>query len=407
MPKEQNIITAIDIGSETIKGMVAQKKRGKKEIEVLSRISVPSEEVRKGVVADEDVVSEKIFQVVSRMRAQLKPRKLKNAYINIGDSRVESRRGKGAVAISRADQKVSRDDIERVLEEAKNIGFTYKQSNREIIDIMPVEFSVDGESGLKDVEGMTGIKLEADALAICVFSPYLRRLIDTAMGGDLEIAEVIPSPILSAEAVLSPQEKELGSVVVDIGAQTTGIAVYEEKSLIHVAILPVGSANISQDIAIALQADIEVAEQIKRKFGSYIFQNKRKKEKISINEKQTFVFDSASVVKAGKARVAEIFKLVQKELKKISRHESLPAGVVLTGGGSKLPGLVNFVKKELKLPVKRGVPRGFVGLEEDPCYSVLCGAIIRGLQEQDENGHSASTGLASKIKKIFSIFIPN
>jgi cell division protein FtsA len=406
MSREQNIITALDIGSETIKGMVAQKRKDRKEIEVLSLITVPSEGIRKGVVIDMEAVSEKVYQVITKMRAEVKPYKIKKAYINIGDSRVEAKKGRGAVAISRADQKVSAEDQERVLEEAKNIGFSYDHSNREVIDALAIEFSVDGESGLKDVEGMKGIKLEAEALVICVFSPYLKRLIDAVIGGEAEIAEIIPSPILAAEAVLTPQQKELGVVVVDIGAQVTSIAVYEEKCLIHLAVLPVGSANISRDIAIALQTDIEIAEQIKRKFGSHIFQNKRKKEKINIKDKEDFVFDSAKMVKAGRARVAEIFRLVQKELKKISRHDSLPAGLVLTGGGANLSGITKFAKKELKLPVMQGVPHGFIGIEEDPCLSVLCGAIIKGFQEQEKNGSTGGLNIFSRIKKFFRVFVP-
>ena len=407
MAKEQNIIAAIDIGSETIKGMVAQKKKDREEIEVLALVTVPSEGIRKGVVVDLDVASAKISQVITKMKTKAKPFKIKEVYINIGDSRIEAKRGRGAVAISRADQKVSSEDIERVLEEARNIDFAYNHGNREVIDTLPIDFSVDGESGLKDVEDMKGIKLEVDAIAICVFSPYLKRLIDAVAAEDgIEIAEVVPSPILMAEAILTSQQKELGVVAVDIGAETTSIAVYEEKRLIHLAILPIGSANISRDIAIALQADIEIAEQIKRKFGSHIFQNKRKKEKITIDPKKSFIFDSAEVVKAGRARVTEIFKLVQKELKKISKAEALPAGIVLTGGGSSLPGMVKFAKKELGLPAKQGIVRDFIGIEQDPSLSVVCGAVLRGFKDAEEGRKSSSLDIISKIKKILRIFIP-
>jgi cell division protein FtsA len=403
MARSNIIISALDIGSGSIKGIIAQKRRDREEIGVLSQVCIPSEGVKRGVVLDSDLVSERIIQALAKLRGEVKPQRFKEIFVNIGGSHIVSKLGHGAVAISRADQKVSPDDVERVIEEAKAINLT---SNQEILDIFPEEFIVDSEAGLKDVIGMKGIKLEVNALALCVFSPYLQKLIGAILAAELEIAEIIPSPLAAAKSLLSPQQKELGTVLVDIGAETTGVAVYEDKNLIHLAVLPVGSAHITRDIAIAVQADIDVAEEIKKKFGTYIFQNKRKKEKINIGKGELFVFDTKKLVKAGRARVAEIFNLVSKELKKINKQEALPAGVILTGGGSKLPGIVNFVKKELKLPVRKGVPKGFIGLEEDPSYSVLCGLIMKGIEEQ--NGHPSvlDRGVGSKIKRLFRIFIP-
>jgi len=400
--RSNNIITALDIGSGTIKGMVAQKKRDQGIVAVLSFASVVSDGVKRGVVMDSGLVAEKIVQVLARLKGEIKPHRLKEILANIGGSHIIAKPGHGAVAISRADQKVSPDDIERVIEEAKNISLS---SNQEILEIFPQQFIVDSEPGLQDVIGMRGIKLEVDALAVCGFSPYVKKLIDAVLSAGLEIADVVPSPLAAAEALLTPQQKELGVAVVDIGAETTDLAIYEDKNLIHLAVLPIGSAHITRDIAIALQADINVAEEIKKKFGSYIFQNKRKKEKITIG-KDVFVFDSSKLVKAGRARVAEIFNLVLKELKKVNRQGALPAGVILTGGGSKLPGIVNFIKKELKLPAKRGAPKGFVGLEEDPSLSVLCGLATKGLNEEEAGSSILNTGIGSKLKRLFKIFIP-
>ena len=406
MARNNNIITAIDIGSYSIKGIVARTSGDNKEIAVLSYVNVPSIGLRRGVITDTEIVSEKINQVLDRMKNEIKPQKIKEVFINIGGPRVTSQMSHGAVAISRADQKVSHDDKMRVVEEARSISLNY---NREVLDIFPKEFVVDSETGLKDVVGMKGIKLEVQALVVSVFSLYLQKLVDTVLSADVEVAGVIPSALAASEALLTDQQKELGSTVVDIGAETTSIVVFEDKSLIHLAILPIGSAHITRDIAIALQADIDVAEAIKKKFGFYIFQNRNRKEKIIIDKQEPFIFDTKKMIKAGRARVVEIFDLVNKELKKIDKQESLPAGVIITGGGSKIPGLISFVKKELKLPIKRGIVKKFIGIEEDASNSVVCGLIMTGIGREEKEQSAKSGKLISKFKRVIKalkIFVP-
>jgi cell division protein FtsA len=394
------IICALDIGSSSIKGMVAQKRRDAKEIEVLSFQKVPSFGVRKGMVIDSDKVCEKISKLKTLLQEGL-AKNIKDVYVNIGGYHIFVKNTHGAVAISRADQKVSREDIERVIEESRSISLPF---NKEILEVIPKEFIIDGEGGIKDPFNLKGIKLEVESLAICAFSPYVKNLIDAVLCSDLEVAELIPSPLASAQAVLTPQQKELGVALVDIGAGSTGIAVFEEGSLIHLAILPVGSSHISNDIAIALQTEIEIAEKIKLKFGEYIFKKSRKKEKIEIGPNRSLSFSLSKIAKAGKARVAEIFGLIKKELKKISKADSLPAGVVLTGGGASLPGIVDFAKKELALPARIGVPKGFVNLKPNPSLSVLCGLVLKGLENEEEGPKKRA--FLQKIRKIFKSFMP-
>lgn len=403
MFRKNNLISAIDIGSSSIKGLVVSKKQETGRLEALSQISVPSQGVRRGVVSDPELVAEAINEVVTKMRAEIRPQNFRSIQVGISGTHIFAKNGHGAVAISRADQKVSQDDIERVKEEAKNVNLSF---NQEILDIFPKEFSVDKEVGLKDVLGMKGIKLEVEAIAICGLSHYIQKSVDALLGAGLEMSEMIVSPLAGARAVLTPQQMDLGVALVDIGAQTTGIAVFEEKSLIHLAFLPVGSANISRDIAIALQADIDIAEQIKLKFGSYIFKNKTKKEKIALDKESFFTFDTKKMVRAGKARVVEILSLVNKELKKINRQGGLPAGIVLTGGGAKLPGIIDFTKKQLGLPVKLGVPTTIVGLEEDPSLSVVAGLVTPYSTEKIGEGSDNSRGIKILLEKLISIFKP-
>jgi len=258
---KNNIITALDLGSHSIKAIAVQKRKEGDGFSVLSWNANVSDGIKRGVIMDSDIVTEKINQTFTKIKAQTRPQKISEVFVNVAGPHIISHTGHGAVAISRADQKVSQEDVQRVLDEAKAINLS---SNQEILDVFPKEFIVDQETGLKDVIGMKGIKLEVEALALCVFSPYLQKVVDSVLNSDLQIGEIVPSPIAAADVLLNPQQKELGVVVIDIGAETTGIAVYEEKNLIHVAVLPVGSAHITRDIAIALQADIEIAEKIKK-----------------------------------------------------------------------------------------------------------------------------------------------
>jgi cell division protein FtsA len=400
------LINAIDIGSSSIKGMVAVKRAESKTIEVLSYHSIPSFGLRKGMVIDPNKVCEKVTQVKSLLEEE-SGKKIKEAYVNIGGYHIFVKSGHGAVAISRADQKVSQEDIDRVIEEARSISLPF---NKEILEVHPREFTIDGESGIKNPLDLKGIKLEVETLIVCAFSPYVKNLIDAILCSDLEIIDMVPSPLASAEAVLTPQQKELGVALVDIGAGSTGIAVFEEETLIHLAILPVGSSHISNDIAIALQTDIDVAEKIKLKFGDYVFKKSNKKEKIELAPNEIFTFSTKKLAKAGKARVSEIFDLIKKELKKISKSDTLPAGIVLTGGGSKLPGIVEFAKKELSLPVRIGMPKNFIGLKADPSNSVLCGLILKGMKEEEEKPGGFEIKIPSKLRKIlrkiFRTFLP-
>jgi len=392
-------VGAIDIGSSTIKGMIAKKQNGSQQIEVLSFKSLASSGVRKGMVVDSNKVCEKISELKKLLEKESQKR-LKEVFVNIGGHHIFVKNTHGAVAISRADQKVSQEDIERVIENSRSISLPF---NKEVLEVIPKQFIIDGEGGIKDPLNLKGIKLEVESLAICAFSPYVKNLIDAVLGADLEIAEIVPSPLAASLSVLGPQQKELGVALVDIGAGTTSIAVFEEGNLIHLAILPVGSSHISNDIAIALQTEIEIAERIKLKFGEYIFKKSRRKEKIEIEPNKFFSFSVNKMAKAAKARVSEIFSLVRKELKKISKADSLPAGVVLTGGGADLPGIVEFAKKELSLPVKKAAPKNFVNLKTDPSLSVLCGLVLKGFTEEtvlDEEN------LLHRVKKIFRKFLP-
>ncbi|MBZ9572301.1 cell division protein FtsA [Patescibacteria group bacterium] len=409
MPKTY-LLTGLDIGTGKIKTLVAQKKSGEENLEVLGKAEEISAGVRKGVVIGIEKVA-RIIPLVFKKVEEISNKKINSVYANIGGSHISLTSSHGLVSVSRADQKISQEDIERVIQAAQTLSLP---SNREILDVFPKGFIINGEKGIKEPLGMEGVRLETEVLVLCGFSPYLKNLTKAVLNSGFQIDDLVLSPLASARAVLTSREKELGVALLDIGAGTTGLAVFEEGDLIHTTILPIGSAHITNDIAIGLKTDIDTAEGIKLEFGSCLLKKTtkktfpRRKEKIEvISEKEPLIFSKKMLVGIIEARVSEIFGEINKELKKIARKELLPGGVVLTGGGAKLPKIVDLAKKELKLPARIGTPQGFFPSQEDPALSVVCGLVLLGADLESEGpSFSFGKGIISKLKKIFKIFIP-
>jgi len=394
------LITGLDIGTSKIKVLVAgENKEGK--LELISRFEENSEGIRRGIIINAEKISNfliNLFQKISEETGQ----KINSVYINLGGSHLFATPSRGLVSVSRADGKISDEDTQRVVQAARAINLS---SNKEIFDAIVKEFIIDGERGIKEPLSLQGVRLETEILALGGFSPYLKNTKEAVLDADLEILDMIPSPIAAARAVLSEKQKELGVLLLDIGAGTTGISVFEEGNLLHLAVLPIGSANITNDIAIGLKTDVEMAEKIKIEFGSAIFKGKNVRQRIDIGEEEPLIFYQKFLNKIIQDRISEIFEEVNKELKKIGKEKLLPAGIVLTGGGARLPKLVELAKEKFHLPSRLGKPRGILGLEEDLGLATVCGLVLLGADLEGKTSESKER-IWSKIKKAFKIFIP-
>jgi len=408
-----NIIVGLDIGTSNIKMLVATRKKNEEKLEVVSQVQEPSFGMRKGIVIDPDKVSRTIQILASRVRAE-SDCKVDSVYVNIGGSHIFSNSSRGKISVSRADRKISEEDVKRVLQDAQTFSLP---SNKDILEVFPKEFIIDGEGGVKDPVGMQGFVLEAEIFSLAAFSPFKNNLTQAVLEANLQISDILPSPLASANSVLTPKQKELGVALLDMGAGTSQLAVFLEGNLIHLSVFPLGSANITNDIAIGLKTDIDTAEAIKIKSGSCAARSSGKKiamksvEKIEIEGEGTLVVSHKMLARIIEARVTEIFGEVQKQLKEISKNNLFPAGVVLTGGGSNLPGLVALAKKQLKLPCRIGKPMGFANLDDDPSFATVCGLVLRendfGKGNFSQNKISSfAGGLGNKAKKIFKIFLP-
>ena len=396
------IITGLDIGTATIKILVCQKKPKKSQLEVLAQIKEISSGIRKGIIIDPKEVS-KIIQSILKKAQDISKEKIKSVLVNVGGAHIFFANSHGLISVSRADQKISQEDIERVLQAAQTFSFP---KNIEILSVIPREFIIDGQKGIKEPLGLKGVRLEVEASILGGFSPYLKNLTKAVLDSGLQIDDLILNPLASAQAVLTPREKEKGVLLLDIGTGTTGLVVFEEDELVYTTIFPIGSAHITNDIAVGLKCDLDTAEEIKLEYGALFFKGPDKKKKIETVEGETLIFSSKMLSRIIEARVKEIFEVVNKELKKINRQGKLPAGVVLTGGGAKLPRIKELAKKELRLYCRIGFPQGFSPSLEDPELATVAGLVLMGSETEFEKSSSFFGGMISKLKKFFKIFLP-
>ncbi|MCH7828862.1 cell division protein FtsA [Patescibacteria group bacterium] len=399
---KQRTLAALDIGTKSLKMAVAEVGEDG-ALEILGVAEEPSFGVRKSVVVRPEETTKHI-EILVRRAEQMTSSRIEEVSVSLGGSRLFAVSSHGLVAVSRADGNISKEDVDRVLQAAQTFSLS---QNQEILEVYPTQYVVDGEQGIREPIGMKAVRLETDIIAVCLFSPDLKNLTDAVLEAGLEIVGVVPSPLAAATAVLSPQEKEMGVAVVELGAGTTSLAVFEEGDLKHIAVLPVGAENITHDIAIGLRIEHDLAERIKTEFGTASLIKGKRMEKIELGSGETFTFSSKFVTHIIEERVKEILQLLNKELKKLGKQGQLPGGVVLCGGGAKLPKIAEFAKKELKLSAKVGSPRGLTTSKEDPAFLGVFGLLVDAAKEQESGGKIQKPArVAGFLKRLFKSFIP-
>ena len=360
---KDNIIAGLDIGSTFIRLVVGQKIAGptEDELQIIGVVSVPTAGVSRGIVNSIEETTSSISACLEKAE-RLVGVPISRVWVGINDPHIKCERSKGVVAVGRSDGEISEADVTRAIEAAQTLAVPV---NYEILHVIPIKFSVDNQADIKDPIGMTGIRLEVETLIVQGLSTQIKNLTKAIYRTGLEIEDLVLSPLAAAEAVLSSKQKELGVALVNLGSSTTSLAVYEERNLIHTAILPIGAEHITADIAIGLRCPINLAERIKREYGEATPEDLSKKDEVDISQlvREEEVNDDISfisrkyVAEIINARVDEVFEKVDNEFKKIDRSGMLPAGVIFVGGGAELDGLVESAKKKLRLPAAVGVAK--------------------------------------------------
>ena len=410
-----NLIGGLDIGSNSVRMAVGQligKEGGNVELQILGAAEFPSEGVQRGVVSSiEDVVSS-ISACLERVERMVGV-PIDSVWVGISGLHILSQSSKGVVAVSKANSEITEEDISRAMEAARSIATPL---NYEVLHVLPRHYTVDGQAGIKDPTSMTGVRLEVDTQIILGSSSQIKNLTKAVYRAGLDIEDLVLFILATSEVVVTKRQKELGVMVVNLGGSTTGMAVFEEGDLIHTAIMPIGSQNITNDIAMGLRISVDLAERVKIEYGDCKPDLTLKKDEIDLFDlgaleheilKKKFLGEIIS------ARMEEILQKVDDELRKIQRSGLLPAGVVFTGAGAKLPGLVELAKKVLRLPANVGYPLNLVSVTDkvnDLGFATAVGLVKWGSEMRGEHEYKSGSknisAVSRQLKKWLKALIP-
>jgi len=430
------IVAGIDIGTSKICTIIASVSPETDRVNVIGVSSHESAGLRKSQIVDiEDAINSITESVEAAER--MAGLSLSKVFVTIGGSHIESQNSKGVVAVSEPEGEIIPEDVTRVIEAARAVSMP---ASREIIHVIPREFMVDSQAGIKDPIGMTGVRLEAEAHIVTASSTASRNLTKCISEIGIDIESQVFAGLASAQSTISDTERELGVVLVDIGAGSTSICVFAEGSLAHSAVLPIGARNITNDLAIGMRVSLASAETIKKSLGQTPIKvvptdnaedrekriaRKRKEDELDLTKlglKEDIRAASRKTLTEGiiRPRLNEIFQMVGRELKKSGYGGATPAGVVLTGGGAETVGIIDACKRTLSLPTRLGVPQGLSGLIDEieaPAYAASVGliqfAVSNGAKGGAGNFGSAvgssrfsGKGLLQKMTAFAKSFLP-
>lgn len=416
MASHSDIITGLDIGSSSIRLTVAQ--RGHEgQLQIVAAVTVPTEGVNRGTITSIDDATSALSAAKEKAE-RISGFNLDSVWVGISGPHILTSTSRGVVAVGKANGEIEETDINRALEAARAVA---SPPNYEILHAIPRSFTVDGQSGLKDPVGMSGIRLEVETTIIQGLTTQLKNLTRVVERAGFRISGIVLSVLAAAESHVTERQRELGTVVVNIGGSTTSVAVFEEGDLLTAQVLPIGSEHITADIAIGLRTSLDVAEEVKLNYGTAYVKDVGKREDIDLSEFGSSEDENVSrkyVAEIIEARAEEILDKVDGVLKKVDRSGMLPAGIVFVGGGAKLPGLIDLAKKRLRLPVSLGKPKAdfmsALDTVNDLSFASSLGLVLWGDEATKDNrrgrgsifGSKPMSGALETVKSWFSSLLP-
>ncbi len=401
MPKNSYIV-GLDIGTKKVAAIIGEITDDKK-IEIIGIGTADSRGLRKGVVVNLEATVNAIkkAQEEAELMAGVE---IDSAFVGISGAHIKSFNSRGVIAVSGKNREITPEDIERVVEQSKAVSIP---PDREIIHIIPQEFLVDEQDGIKDPLGMSGIKLEVNVHIVTSATTSIQNLRTCIERAGIEIEQIVLNQIAASTSTLTHDEMELGVGLIDMGGGTTEIAIFERGSLWYTSIIPIGGDNFTNDIAVGLRTPIPEAEKIKKKFGCVSSPLLDEQETVEIPSvgrgKKPRILSRQLLADIIQPRAEEIFRLVDNDIKRMGYEKSLNSGIVLTGGTALLEGLEEVAEETFDLPVRRGDPSGIGGLAErvnTPDYSASVGLILYGYNKLKEKALSKDRkrSLWAKVK---------
>ncbi len=396
MHKSNSHFVGIDVGTSAVRVVVGKLDTDDSIVPtIIGASSVSNRGMRKGVVIHPEEVSNAVAAAIDDAE-RTSGVSIKAASVSVNGGHLIGLNSKGVVAISSASREISVDDRLRAEEAATVVQLP---ANREILQVFARNYHVDGQENIKDPVGMRGVRLEVDTHIVTSASPALRILDQVFQHSGVHENSHIVAGFAASEAVLTRDQKESGTVLVDIGAGTTNVVVFEEAEVQHVAVIPMGGVHITNDLAIGLKTDIPVAELVKQEFASALEDRKASREvTVNVADDEKLHFDRREIDLIVQARLDEIFEYVEKELRKIQRSKKLPGGIVITGGSSQIRNIAELAKERLELPARIARPTGFGGVIDTantPEFSTAVGLMLLDMAFASHPSSGGSIGKAA------------
>lgn len=360
MQENSRYAVGIDLGTTMVRCVVGHIDGTTGTPTIVGVGKAPTKGMRKGVVANLEGPAHAIDEALGEAE-RMSGFQVDAATVSINGSHIMSTKADGMIAVGALDHSITKDDTERLAEVA-TVGKI--PANREILEVVPHGYTLDGQAGIKDPLGMTGTRLEVDANVVSVLLPHLQNLQKTTELAKVYAHGVTPAGLAAAKAVLTETQLENGVALIDLGGATTSVAIFEEGDLQYVGVIPMGAVNITNDLAIGLKTDPEIAEKVKLSHAQATA--RKDNEGVSIKDgSDVLSFTTREIDEIVEARLEEIFELIQKELKHAGKAGQLPSGVVLTGGGANLKHIADYAKQNLGLAARIGKPTGYGGVAEE------------------------------------------
>ena len=400
MPKNERYIVGLDIGTTKISCVIGElTERG--TVDVVGIGSAPSRGLRKGVVVNLDATVEAVKACVEEAELMAGVA-VETATVGIAGGHIRSFNSRGVVAISGKERTVSRDDVRRVLDAARAVSIP---QDREILHVLPQEFVLDDQGGITQPVGMTGARLEANVHIVTAATTSIQNLVTCVNRAGIEVRDTVLEQMAASEAVLSHDEMDLGIALIDVGGGTTDLAIFERGSIWHTAVLPAGGDHFTNDLAVGLRTPIPDAERLKKKFGcalATLVEDEEAIEVPSVGGRKPRMLSRQVMAEILQPRAEEIFTLIHEEVTRAGFDKLLNAGIVLTGGGTLLPGMVEVAEQIFDLPVRQGMPTGIGGLAEPasgPHFATAVGLALHAARHRAPDAHRfpVSSGMIVKL----------
>ncbi|WP_305909263.1 cell division protein FtsA [Methylomarinum sp. Ch1-1] len=399
---DRNLLVGLDIGTSKVAAVVGEFTGGD-DLEVIGIGTAPSRGLKKGVVVNLESTVTSIQRAVEEAEL-MAGCQIRSVFAGIAGSHIKSLNSHGIVAIK--DKEVTQYDIDRVIDSARAVAIP---ADQKILHILPQEFVIDQQDGIKEPIGMSGIRLEAKVHMVTGSVSAAQNIIKCIRRCGLEVDDIVLEQLASCTAVLTDDEKDLGVCLIDIGGGTTDIAIFSEGAIKHTAVIPIAGDQVSNDIAVALRTPTKNAEEIKKQYACALTQLADAQQTIdvpSIGDREPRKISAQNLAEIIEPRYEELMLLVQAELRRSGYEDLIAAGMVLTGGSSKVKGLVELAEEIFHMPVRMGMPQHVSGLTDvvqNPIYSTGVGLLLYGREHQGraEGLNDEGVGLLATMKNWF------